>query len=282
VHRFRLYNEPKQFWNDVSPFLLREETKNNLCLGICHQFLTDSAPCVYQSALFDRGELLGALVLRRFMGTMRLMPTPLKRPDFAQRLLEEFRGSGLVANDLVAERSTAEIYRTLFEKAGVKISRQMAQGIYRCRSVKMPPPRESVRLRLAEWADIKQIAQWLEEFRLEAVPHDPPYGMAVAEQKVINRQAFLLEEGSEPVTMIGTSRDIGTSCSVNMVYTPKPHRKKGYASLATALLTKALLDSGHKETSLFTDMTNPTSNKIYRDVGYEFVCDSVHMLLALP
>ena len=32
----------------------------------------------------------------------------------------------------------------------------------------------------------------------------------------------------------------------------------------------------YTDPNLFTDMTNPTSNKIYMDIGYEFVCDSIH------
>ncbi len=46
--------------------------------------------------------------------------------------------------------------------------------------------------------------------------------------------------------------------------------------LVTAKLTQHLLSNGKNETNLYTDMTNPTSNKVYMDVGYEFVCDSVH------
>ncbi|MDY0393979.1 hypothetical protein RWE15_05220 [Virgibacillus halophilus] len=28
---------------------------------------------------------------------------------------------------------------------------------------------------------------------------------------------------------------------------------------------------------LYTDMMNPTSNKIYREIGYEKIADSVHL-----
>ncbi len=87
---------------------------------------------------------------------------------------------------------------------------------------------------------------------------------------------YVIEANGELVSMAAWGRDIETSCSVNLVFTPQPLRKKGLASLVTAKLTQHLLDHGKKETNLYTDMSNSTSNKIYMSIGYEFVCDSVH------
>ena len=58
-----------------------------------------------------------------------------------------------------------------------------------------------------------------------------------------------------------------------MVYTPPELRRRGYASAAVSALTKKLLDSGRKFVFLFTDLSNPTSNKIYQQMGYQAVCD---------
>lgn len=125
--------------------------------------------------------------------------------------------------------------------------------------------------------DIKVVGEWIEAFHHEAVPHDPPViGAELAKAKIDKQMIYVLEKNGGLVSMAGWSRDRETSCSVNLVFTPKPLRKKGYASVATAMLTQHLLNNGKKETILYTDMTNPTSNKIYVDVGYEFVCDSVH------
>jgi hypothetical protein len=37
------------------------------------------------------------------------------------------------------------------------------------------------------------------------------------------------------------------------------------------------LDSGKKYTSLYTDVANPTSNKIYQALGYRPYCDVQHV-----
>ncbi|BAY85818.1 GCN5-related N-acetyltransferase [Calothrix parasitica NIES-267] len=58
-----------------------------------------------------------------------------------------------------------------------------------------------------------------------------------------------------------------------MVYTPPEYRKKGYASACVAGLSQTLLGEGYKFCFLFTDLSNPTSNKIYQKIGYQPVAD---------
>ena len=41
-----------------------------------------------------------------------------------------------------------------------------------------------------------------------------------------------------------------------------------------AELSRQLLDDGRDYCFLYTDLANPTSNRIYIDVGYELVCES--------
>jgi hypothetical protein len=49
---------------------------------------------------------------------------------------------------------------------------------------------------------------------------------------------------------------------------------RGYASALVAELTRRLLEGGRDYCFLYTDLANPTSNRIYQQVGYERVCDS--------
>jgi hypothetical protein len=68
-------------------------------------------------------------------------------------------------------------------------------------------------------------------------------------------------------------RPTRSGISVSGVYTPPEHRKHGYASACVAALSQQLLDQGYKFCSLFTDLANPTSNKIYNRIGYQPVSD---------
>jgi predicted GNAT family acetyltransferase len=55
--------------------------------------------------------------------------------------------------------------------------------------------------------------------------------------------------------------------------TPPELRRHGYASAVTAATSQAELDKGRRFVFLFTDLSNPTSNKIYQAIGYRPVSD---------
>ena len=57
---------------------------------------------------------------------------------------------------------------------------------------------------------------------------------------------------------------------VGPIFTPLEHRKKGYASSITSAITQKLISEGLLPT-LYTQSDNPTSNKIYQEIGYTLV-----------
>ncbi|HJW22008.1 MAG TPA: GNAT family N-acetyltransferase, partial [Candidatus Limnocylindrales bacterium] len=60
---------------------------------------------------------------------------------------------------------------------------------------------------------------------------------------------------------------------VGPVYTPPELRGRGYASNLVAGVSQLQLDAGRTFVFLFTDLANPTANKIYQEIGYEPVND---------
>jgi predicted GNAT family acetyltransferase len=60
---------------------------------------------------------------------------------------------------------------------------------------------------------------------------------------------------------------------IYLVYTPDELRGHGYATACTAEITRRLLAEGKRYCFLYTDLSNPTSNKIYCRIGYRPVCD---------
>ena len=62
---------------------------------------------------------------------------------------------------------------------------------------------------------------------------------------------------------------------IGPVYTPQKRRGRGYASAATAALSRRLLESGAQEVLLYADLANPVSNSIYQRIGYRPVEDRV-------
>lgn len=65
---------------------------------------------------------------------------------------------------------------------------------------------------------------------------------------------------------------------IGPVYTPAEHRGRGYASAAVAAVSRRLLADGSR-VCLFTDQANPTSNKIYQQLGFRPVVDMANLLV---
>jgi predicted GNAT family acetyltransferase len=73
--------------------------------------------------------------------------------------------------------------------------------------------------------------------------------------------------------LAGAARPTVNGIAIGPVYTPPQFRGKGYASSLVAKLSQHLLDQGRTFCTLFTDLANPTSNRIYQNIGYRPVCD---------
>jgi hypothetical protein len=84
-----------------------------------------------------------------------------------------------------------------------------------------------------------------------------------------------------PVSLVGFNAPSFGVARVGPVYTPAVHRRRGYASVLTAHVSRVLRDSG-SQVCLFTDQANPTSNKIYAAIGYEPVVDMANLVLTTP
>ncbi len=89
----------------------------------------------------------------------------------------------------------------------------------------------------------------------------------------IGRTMYLWENRDRVVSMAGASGETPNGIRIGPVYTPPELRGRGYASALTAAVSQHQLDSGRRFCFLFTDLANPTSNKIYRAIGYEPVTD---------
>ena len=129
-------------------------------------------------------------------------------------------------------------------------------------------------MRVAEEEDVRKAVDMLNAMRAELVVQ--PGNAATLESALKNirlRRTFFWVVAEEVVSITLTVRPQIKGVCISGVYTPPEHRRKGYARALVAEVTKEMLSRGYKMTNLFTDLSNPTSNKIYQEVGYQPVCD---------
>ena len=91
--------------------------------------------------------------------------------------------------------------------------------------------------------------------------------------RVHEGSVFIWDDGRRLVSMAAWSGRTPNGVRVNFVYTPPEYRRSGYASACVADLTQRLLNEGRAFCCLYTDLANPTSNKIYQTIGYRPVCE---------
>lgn len=82
------------------------------------------------------------------------------------------------------------------------------------------------------------------------------------------RRLFVWENEGRSVSLAAWGRRTRNGACIKLVYTPPEFRGRGYASAATAGLSSRLLADGCAFCTLFTDLSNPTANRIYRRIGY--------------
>lgn len=117
-----------------------------------------------------------------------------------------------------------------------------------------------------------EVRDWIAAFMVEA----DAFGHRnheFADLLIATGQCWLwLDPAGAPVSLAARRPVIGGSARVGPVYTPPAARGHGYGSAATAAATRSILAEGAVPV-LFTDLANPTSNKIYQALGYQPVED---------
>ena len=150
--------------------------------------------------------------------------------------------------------------------------RRMRQALHVLDEVSDPPRPAIGGLRLPREAERPLLVTWLEAFIAET----GMAGAGRAGQMIgthLARDALMVWEDREPVAMVIANPVVAGVVRVGMVYTPPAQRRRGYAGTAVAAISRRALEAGARTCQLFTDLANPTSNKIYAEVGYRRVAE---------
>jgi predicted GNAT family acetyltransferase len=128
-------------------------------------------------------------------------------------------------------------------------------------------------VRFASLDDFELVFKWMQAFIEETHLRNFDLEGVVRNALAANRYELLIVDGV-PVSLGGNSGTYSTGeidiARVGPIYTPPAERKKGYASTITSVITARLLSEGALPT-LYTQASNPTSNKIYQKIGYTLV-----------
>ncbi len=275
VHR---YNSVDEFLAAAGDFLVAREAEHNLMLGICSTIRADPARYAEDSPTF-------ATVTD---AAGRVMAASLRTPPFNQvlswtdereavdALVDALRDAPLPGM-LGPKEPAAQFAARWASLTGQAAHVDVAERIFRLERVITPDSLASGSWRSGEARDRELLLRWWLDFLAEAMPEQspPPDPGAFVDRWIASdhQWIYLWEVGGQVVSLVGAGAETPNGVRIGPVYTPPEQRNRGYASALTAAASQNQLDRGRRFVFLFTDLANPTSNKIYQSIGYKPVCD---------
>ncbi|MEA2827807.1 MAG: hypothetical protein QOG43_2246 [Actinomycetota bacterium] len=157
------------------------------------------------------------------------------------------------------------------ERRAVPARPTESQRVY-CLDRLVPRPRAPGRLRPATPTDRDTLVRWGRGFAsdVDFMPEDPE---KVVDRHLAHGRLWVWDDDGAMVSMaVATPPTAGVS-RIGFVYTPPDHRRRGYATACVAGLTERCLADGATRCMLYAQLHNPTSNAIYRRMGYEPMAD---------
>jgi hypothetical protein len=274
----RRLSDPTEFLAAATPLLLEDEARNNLILGIAGT-LRDRPKYYADFRLWlveDGAEVVGAALQTPPFNLVLAQPAD----DAAvAALADAVADEGIDLPGVVGSTPEVDLFADAWETRGDGTRRlRRSQRIYRLTEVRSPT-HATGSPRVATVEDTELLVAWVEAFADE-ISVGVPSTAADAERMVEARLAgpnsgFLLWEDDGPASLAGWGGLTPNGVRIGPVYTPPDRRSRGYGSAVTAAVSADQLAAGRRFCFLYTDLANPTSNKIYMDIGYEPVCDAI-------
>jgi GNAT superfamily N-acetyltransferase len=268
----RVHAESGEFRAAVYDWFAADPVRHTMVLSVLSRLLGDPAVEPVMVTAHDGGELRAAVV--------RTAAWPL----LVSGLAVEFAGAvaGLLADvdpglpGVIGPRESVEAFAGAWARCtGAKACEVSAGRLYELAGLRAPDVPGS--MRLAAEGDLPLLRGWLREFQRDAVGHTR--GARRIDDKL--RRSLALGDGlavwevdGTPSSMASANAPVAGMSRVVSVYTPPGLRGRGYGSAITAAVSRWALGAGARHVVLFTDLANPTANRIYREIGYRPVLDT--------
>ncbi|GAA1606377.1 GNAT family N-acetyltransferase [Kribbella sancticallisti] len=269
----RVTSDAAEFQATAFPFLQRDPVLHTIIMSNVAERAAGTYPpedgtAYYVSMHDDAGEVIGVAMRTPerpvYLGALREDLAP----EIATTYAELVPDVGGVAGDRAAVHAFGERWAelrgtTAAESKGTRLHKLGTLTELAAAGNPRPMTMDDIRL-AADWS--------ADGFHDEFTSPDLPWATRQLEMGTL----WFWEVDGEPVSMVGYHLPIFGVCRVGPVYTPPEHRRNGYAGALTGHLSAKILAQGH-QACLYTDLANPTSNKIYAQLGYVPVADFVDL-----
>lgn len=275
------WKNPNRFSDRVMDALLKEEAKNSLMIGVLNNVIQGVYETFYQFTVEENGELLAILQVTPPHPLHYIVVDSAREEELPAFIIPHLLKNEIPFTEVVSERKQAERFGKAWQEITSRTSEMfMSQGLYRLEAVE-DIEMANGHMRKATTADQAQLEAWYSAFEAESgLRSSPPEKVTKAVQTMLDQEeAVFWEVDGQVVSCAKRARPTDNGITVSFVYTSPDARGRGYARSLVADLSRQLLET-KAFCVLYTDLTNPTSNKIYQEVGYEQIMNSAWVRLA--
>jgi uncharacterized protein len=270
---FEITHDPAQFAGRAESFLA-DRLERNVLATVLLNILNGPLTGVFAVGV-DRGGVESDGQIQA--AALRTPPWPMLATGIGERDAGELLSAWLVEDPdppgVNAEPETARAIAAAWAvNTGGRTHCSMREAMHVLDEVRDPPRPAAGVLRSADPGERPLLTDWMRAFVAEA-------GVAESEQAdqmiegLLTAGRLFVWDNQTPVSMLAFSPRVAGVTRIGPVYTPPELRQRGYASSAVAAASRRALADGAQRCALFTDLANPTSNKIYADVGYRKIAD---------
>jgi predicted GNAT family acetyltransferase len=251
---------------DAGVFLASDPVRHNVILTLLHARVAYPEPGRYWIVDID-GSTAGVVFQSPLHFHAAVTPMPSAAVTAA---VEAIVGQGVALPGVAGEAATAARFAGHWvEQANVGARPGQGQRIYEVDVVVDPRPTTG-RLRAARADEHARLVAWFQAFQAD-IGDTVTDANSIVRQRLAAGHLWLWADGA-PVALAGVFDAALGVARLGPVYTPPDHRNHGYASALVAALSRMVLEQGQR-CILYTDLDNPTSNAIYRAMGYEAVAE---------
>jgi predicted GNAT family acetyltransferase len=262
--------DPERVLLEAEAFLVSDPVLHNLILTLLHARVAYPEPGRYWLARDgEAGAVVGVVFQSPLDFFASITPTS---PEAVAALVDAIVGAGVVLPGVNGEAATAARFAGQWtERGGSAAFPVEGQRIYELTRTPQGTPVDG-RPRKASLDDRALVLAWMRGFFAdigqEATEFEP-----VVERQLAAGHFWLWEDGG-PASMAANSEPVQGVVRVQAVYTPPERRNRGYAGACVGDLSKRMLKEGYR-CILYTDLGNPTSNSVYRRIGYVAVAEGL-------
>jgi ribosomal protein S18 acetylase RimI-like enzyme len=267
--RVDYYDDAGAFLADAGAFLRSSPVHHNLILTLLEARISHPEPGRYWLAA-RQSQVAGVVLQTPFTRPALLVPM---EGAVMEAIVDAIAEAGVILPGVNGDAAAAASFAGRWSERH-KSGAFPSQGfrLYELAGLNPARPVDGA-LRQATAPDRELVLAWTRAFNEEI--HEPANDdEARVDKWIATRRAWLWRDGAA-VSMAVGSQPVEGVVRVSGVYTPPENRGRGYAEACVHGISRHFSQAGYR-CVLYTDLGNPTSNSIYRRIGYKAVSEALH------